>query len=607
MNSAITNYYPTGNEYISIPTLNESGDIESINVLSMRHRGLLEMCGDMGKAPLMSPIVKVDGTKHNERKQWSRLEHWIPSWMLDVKGIQVESVICAPMGEKAFYYSYTLKNSSKERKKVTVGFTGTWAITYHTVNEQKRMRTEVEAYKSLWNEGMMFEMYGETPLLALCPMSSHPLTIEEFENKNRGVVYTIETEVDLSPGEEEEITFYWGVGLEEVSAATAAKELMRQTRKKVESKTREWLFTRKLKSSDKELESIINLNSFFNYFYAIGNTYDTEELVLVTSRSPRYYVSAAYWDRDSMLWSFPNVLHIDHQKAKEMLLYVFKKQWRNRGIHSRFIDGTVLEPGFELDELCAPFLALDKYIQSTDDSGILDELNAQQLIDEFLSVLMENKHSIHALYRTFLQPTDDPVVYPYLTYNNVLVWRTLEICSRWSDKRRTELHSMAEMTKEAIWNYMITNNGEGQKIFSWATDLKGGFHIYDEPPGSLQLLPYYGFCSKDEPVLMETIKEIRSEKNKYSFKGKQFEELGCSHAEHPWVLGIANSLLSGRKEEAKDLLLRAPLDNGIACESFHEETGVSTTGEHFATCAGFLAYALYEAFGEKKVKHHVKN
>lgn len=77
---------------------------------------------------------------------------------------------------------------------------------------------------------------------------------------------------------------------------------------------------------------------------------DTEELVLVTSRSPRYYVSAAYWDRDSLLWSFPTVVDADPALARRMLDYVFGRQRRNLGVHSRYIDGTVLEPGFELDD-----------------------------------------------------------------------------------------------------------------------------------------------------------------------------------------------------------------------------------------------------------------
>ena len=35
------------------------------------------------------------------------------------------------------------------------------------------------------------------------------------------------------------------------------------------------------------------------------------------------------------------------------------------------------------------------------------------------------------------------------------------------------------------------------------------------------------------------------------------------------------------------------LDTGVACESVNEDTGLCETGEAFATCAGFLSYALY--------------
>lgn len=51
----------------------------------------------------------------------------------------------------------------------------------------------------------------------------------------------------------------------------------------------------------------------------------------------------------------------------EILMHVFTRQIRNVGQHSRYIDGTLLEPGFELDELCAPVLALEGYLVRTGD------------------------------------------------------------------------------------------------------------------------------------------------------------------------------------------------------------------------------------------------
>ena len=52
-----------------------------------------------------------------------------------------------------------------------------------------------------------------------------------------------------------------------------------------------------------------------------------------------------------------------------------------------------------------------------------------------------------------------------------------------------------------------------------------------------------------------------------------------------------------------EILRRVQMDNGIACESVDEVTGECTTGEAFATCAGFLCYALRTALeGEEQHK-----
>ena len=134
-------------------------------------------------------------------------------------------------------------------------------------------------------------------------------------------------------------------------------------------------------------------------------------------------------------------------------------------------------------------------------------------------------------------------------------------------------------------------------MFAWSVDLTGGWDIYDEPPGSLLLLPHYGFCSMDDPVWQHTAAIIRRKDYPYSFAECPIAEIGCPHAPHPWILSLSNSMLSDRREEAKRHLMLCKMDNGIACESVDEYTGESRTGDAFATCAGFLAYAIYEAFG----------
>ena len=366
-------------------------------------------------------------------------------------------------------------------------------------------------------------------------------------------------------------------------------------------KTSRWLAARERSAGNPKLDELLNVNMFFSFFFGSGVTLDTEELVLVTSRSPRYYVSAAYWDRDSLLWSFPAILMADPAYAREMLGYVFGRQGRNVGIHSRFIDGTVLEPGFELDELCAPVLALAGYVRETGDRSVLTRAEIASGVERILSRLAEKKHPEAALYETMLQPTDDLRVYPYITYDNVLVWRLLCDLAElyegiWPAERCRELLRMAEQTREAIAVHCVKEK-DGKRMYAWSVDLEGGWDVYDEPPGSLLLLPFRGFCSPEDEVWRNTVAVIRRKEYPYSFAGCPIAEIGCPHAPHPWVLSIANSLLSGNRESAREHLLRCVMDNGIACESVDEVTGESATGDAFATCAGFLAYAIDRAFG----------
>ena len=133
------------------------------------------------------------------------------------------------------------------------------------------------------------------------------------------------------------------------------------------------------------------------------------------------------------------------------------------------------------------------------------------------------------------------------------------------------------------------------RFFAWSVDLNGHYDIYDEPPGSLQLLPFYGFCGEDDPIWKNTVAMIRDKSYPLSFAGHAIAEIGCKHAPHPWILSICNSLLSGHRESALRHLQRTDMDHGVACESVNEDTGECETGEAFATCAGFLSYALYRA------------
>ena len=566
--------------------------MEDLPFLHMASRGLIDLRGGQLE-PLMRPFVAQQGVEAELGGfEWSRLGYWYPRFAARAGALGLEGVILTPVGERGFGYRLRLTNNGAETVETAFGLRGQTGSAWHCVNVDKPIEGALNCYVSGWSGLPVFEQMCGVPLFALAPICEGKCRAE-FEPAGEGWLWRLERTVRLAPGESAEFTAWWGLGLEEVSAVTSARELQRRGWDWELRRSLAWLAQRSLDLGDEALTRLYNTNLFFCIFFSTGRTLDTEELVLVTSRSPRYYVSAAYWDRDSLLWSFPAVLDADAALAREMLGYVFGRQRRNIGVHSRFIDGTVLEPGFELDELMAPVLALERYVDATGDRSVLADPDVLRGIDGILKKLDAERAEDCELYETFLQPTDDERVYPYITYDNVLVWRALRALGRLFE--RPELTERAERVRRAIYDNCIFDGA-----FAWSVDLAGGHDVYDEPPGSLLLLPYYGFCAWDDPVYLKTAEMIRSPDYAYSFAGCEIAEIGCPHAPHPWLLSIGNSLLCGRSGEALEHLRRTRLDNGIACESVDEHTGECTTGEAFATCAGFICHALRRAIGGER-------
>lgn len=586
-------YLPTGSEQVSLPRVNEiNAGVEDLTFLHMASRGLIDLRGGQLE-PLMRPFVAQQGVEAELGGfEWSRLGYWYPRFAARAGALGLEGVILTPVGERGFGYRLRLTNNGAETVETAFGLRGQTGSAWHCVNVDKPIEGALNCYVSGWSGLPVFEQMCGVPLFALAPICEGECRAE-FEPAGEGWLWRLERTVRLAPGESAEFTAWWGLGLEEVSAVTSARELQRRGWDWELRRSLAWLAQRSLDLGDEALTRLYNTNLFFCIFFSTGRTLDTEELVLVTSRSPRYYVSAAYWDRDSLLWSFPAVLDADAALAREMLGYVFGRQRRNIGVHSRFIDGTVLEPGFELDELMAPVLALERYVDATGDRSVLADPDVLRGIDGILKKLDAERAEDCELYETFLQPTDDERVYPYITYDNVLVWRALRALGRLFE--RPELTERAERVRRAIYDNCIFDGA-----FAWSVDLAGGHDVYDEPPGSLLLLPYYGFCAWDNPVYLKTAEMIRSPDYAYSFAGCEIAEIGCPHAPHPWLLSIGNSLLCGRSGEALEHLRRTRLDNGIACESVDEHTGECTTGEAFATCAGFICHALRRAIGGER-------
>lgn len=586
-------YLPTGNEMISLPKINEyTAGIEDFTYLSMQHKGLIEVRGSE-QTPLIAPFVQMNGQEVPLTElHWHREHYWIPALTAKAGNLDFAMTVLTPVGERGFAIKLTL--SSGEAEDLTWGLRGCWESSWNCINEDKQLEGSVHCYESGWNFSLVFDFRSGAPVFAFAPMCNREVS-SSYTLDHNAVSYTLSRQDSLTDDSAQEMVFYWGLGYEEVAAATSAKEMLRRGWDWEYQRTTAWLDRRTCQMSTPKLTEIYNTNLFFCIFYATGLTLDTEELVCATSRGTRYYVSAAYWDRDVLLWAFPAILDADPELARQILSYIFGRQHRNLGIHSRYIDGTVLEPGFELDELMSPIIALHAYVEETGDREILEERDVQAGIRQILKALDTMRHPEIPLYETFLQPTDDEIVHPYLTYNNVLVWRSLQALAQLYPDRYASLKDTAQEVKDAIYQHCVFTNDNGKPYFGWSVDLKGEHNVYDEPPGSLQLLPYYGFCDPEDPIWRGTVSMIRSPAYAYSFADSPIAEIGCAHAPYPWILSLCNSLLCGHREQAIRELEILEMDNGIACESVDPVSGTCTTGAAFATCAGFLCHAMKTA------------
>ena len=589
-------YLPTGNEFLSLPKINElTAGIEDITYLSMQHKGMIEIRGG-DEMPLIRPFLRVGGQCVLLTEcHWHRDCYWIPVLTAKADSMAFTMTILLPVGERGFAIRMELNGNSSE--EISWGLEGCWGSSWHCVNEDKPLDGTMHCYESGWNHSIVFDFRCGTPMFAFAPMADREIH-SAFSQTEQSVTYTLTESFVLSAGTPHSTVFYWGLGFEEVAAATSAKEMLRRGWGWEYAKTSAWLEKRILQMASPKLTEIYNTNLFFCIFYSTGLTLDTEELVCATSRSTRYYVSAAYWDRDVLLWAFPAILDADSRLAEDILHYIFGRQRKNLGIHSRYIDGTVLEPGFELDELMAPVIALESYVTSTSDKTILQDSGVLSGIRQILGTLETMRHPEVSLYETFLQPTDDEIVHPYLTYNNMLVWRAMKALARLYPERYGALERQAENVRQAIYTHCVFRDENGKPYFGWSVDLNGQHNIYDEPPGSLQLLPYYGFCTPDDEIWVNTVSMIRSPAYIYSFADAPIAEIGCAHAPYPWILSLCNSLLCGHAAQAFRELEQIEMDNGIACESVDPIAGTCTTGAAFATCAGFLCHSMKETSKE---------
>jgi hypothetical protein len=599
-----TDVIPTGNEWISLPDIRANdGAVGSFNVLSMRDRGLLEVKGDQGK-PVLTPYFKV-GEKaldvHNLK--WELIEYWTPVGRETVDGLEVSLTYCAPPGSRAAFVRMTVANRRAEAVPATLGLKASWGALSRTTYTPTDLKGERTIIPAPWAKSATVFPFITHDTHFAWALSYHDSEVRQLGPPMDGAPGLDATRTAvIEPGQTLETHYVIGVGIEEYSAsqslAALEETIDRVGMDSLIADTAAWCRARTKTTGHADLDLLMNRNYLFTRLYAWGRTLDTEQLVGVTSRSSRYYVSAAYWDRDAMLWSFPSLLDIDPAFAREALQYAFTTQLRNTGLHSRFIDGTLLEDGLELDEVVAPVIALSAYTKRTGDHALAEGF-APALAQ--IRALLETRYIAETgLYTTLQDAQDEYRKQQFNTYDNVLVWKALlemaEFSSASKDAKSAEgLRHRADSLHKAILDRCAVDGAPGATgpILVSATDGKSPIFA-DVPPGSFLRIPALEFLGETDPLFVRTYDWIHSKNYPYSNFDKAYGLPGSYRVPFttPWAIADHLSLKRGH-EKALKVLLASPWDGGIITEGVDPITAeMDYAGRGFATAAGYVAHAI---------------
>jgi len=603
-----TDVIPTGNVWIALPDIRATdGALGSFNVLAMRDRGLLEVTGASG-VPVLAPYFMVgDKPLVIHDPKWELLEYWTPVATQTTDGLEATITYCAPPGSRAAFLRLTLTNHRAQAVPVTLGLKASWGALSRTTYTRTQLKGERGSIPAPWAKSTQvfpFVTHDTHFAWALSYRDSEARFLAPPMDDAQGLDAT--RTATLAPGQTLETHYVIGVGIEEYSASQSLDALEQLIdRHGIDSllaDTASWCRARTRTTGDAKLDTLMNRNFLFTELYAWGRTIDTEQLVGITSRSARYYVSAAYWDRDAMLWSMPGLIDVDPAFAREALQYAFTVQLRNTGLHSRFIDGTLLEDGLELDEVVAPVIALSDYTRRTGDRSLAESYGPA--LAQIRSLLQTRYDVATGLYTTLQDAQDQYRKQQFNTYDNVLVWKALLEMAQFASEGKDAslagtLTDRADALHKAILEHCAVTGAPGSmgSILVSATDGKSPIFA-DIPPGSIFKLPVLGFLPEDDPLFVRTYNWLHSTNYPYSYSNLPYGLPGTYRVSFttPWAIADHMQLKAGN-EKAMKILGSSKWDGGIFTEGVDPETAeVDKAGRAFATAAGYLSHTICQKY-----------
>jgi uncharacterized protein len=616
------NWEITGNHYMALPSIDPTdGAVHEVNAL---HRGLASLVSwtgsrspGSGTTPLLRIGVSVDGQAISfQALRWERLDRWIPRLSVrTADGTRVVITYCAPGGFDPLaaggVIGVHVENGGRDAP-VRVWIDGVWAWTLRSMASTRPSRAS--RCLCAMSPGVIVMESGEIPAgiaLAVRADGPEPFTSwidddgragdaaageERCEPNGRALGFRIGSERRLGPGKKAMFSFTLGVAQERDGAVAAAGRLAMLGADELVRRARLDLASLNRATDDSIARDLVARNLVFHHYWAAGRAVDDDRLYPLLSRSPEHGSCAVFAERESLAWSLPAYAITDSMVAREILMRVLELYSDRPGNFQRYIDGAVLDSGYSLGRSCEYVLAIESYIDQARDGAFADEPLVQQVFREIEELAWSRVHQDTFLASTEILSGGEPADYPWCAFDNVLLWKASRVLERFRrpdpGEARPRLANAAAEIEAAFWQRFVTEVN-GLPVIGYTTDLRGHAAIYDDPSGSLRLLPWLGFCAADDPIWVNTMELLHSPEYPLWLGGHRHPGLaGRSRPGAGRFSALCADLLTGRRAEAIDRLRSLDLPGGVACTSWNPESGRMASGPWAACEAGLLVWAM---------------
>lgn len=620
------NWEITGNPHICISRIARDGAIHSINVVHAGLDGLLEWCATRtpgpGTTPFLTAVVRVDGEPASlGEPRLERVDRWIPRISATLlPDLTMTITICAPGGWQPLVRGAVMRiefeNRADAMRTIEVSLEGVWAWSLRSVATTRPLISPNRLVVAADGRALALEAAegGRSAALGISAAGESVSVHVDGAGDSREVDaeqgtplrFRIQRVLQVRGRKRSAATFTLGVAPERDGAIATARDLASRDSNELLHAGRLEIARLTRKGGPRELGDMMNRNILFAYYCGFGRAIDDDRLYPLTSRATDHGAAALVDEAEVLDWQVPFLTRVDAFLARELLVRMLDAYSDRAGVGLRYLRGGVVAPSFALDALCAYTIAIDRYVEEANDPTLRDEPVVQDVLREGDELTWSRLHKDVFLAATERMPSGDAARYPFVAWCNAVLWRFCHALERlWlarPDEPPPRMQGAADELAAAFWQH-CTADHNGVRVIAGATDLNGNAAIYDDPEGSLRLLPRLGFCHEEDPLWTDTMELLHSPAYPLWLGDRPFPGLaGSTDRTSASFVALCADLAGSARERALDTLRRMRPAGGVPGRHYDPDTGDIVAGAYDARVAALLATNLLEVASKEPAR-----